>query len=256
MRCLERIAAADTSEQRESGYTMEWLTLEMLSALAVIVMIDLVLAGDNAIVIGMAARNLPKEQQKQAIIWGTVGAVVIRAVATLAVVWLLEIPGLLLAGGLFLLWIAYKLLVSEKDHGKVKAGSSLGAAIRTIVIADAVMGIDNVLAVAGAAQGAAHGSYGLVIAGLIISVPIMVWGSTFVLRIMERFPSALYIGAAVLALTAGKMIVDEPFVHAWMGGSGLLKWTVIVAFVAGLLAAGKLGSRVRPKKQAHTQLEV
>jgi YjbE family integral membrane protein len=98
---------------------MEWLTLEMLSALAVIVMIDLVLAGDNAIVIGMAARNLPKEQQKKAIIWGTVGAVVIRAAATLAVVWLLEIPGLLLAGGLFLLWITYKLLVSEKDHSKV-----------------------------------------------------------------------------------------------------------------------------------------
>src|SRR5690606_20449728 len=158
---------------------MEFLSAEFFSALLIIIAIDLVLAGDNAIVIGLAARNLPKEQQKKAIIWGTVGAVVIRAAATLAVVWLLEIPGLLLVGGLFLLWIAFKLLVEDKDHDNVKAGASLGAAIRTIIIADAVMGIDNVLAVAGAA----HGSYGLVIAGLIISVPIMVWGSTYVLRI-------------------------------------------------------------------------
>lgn len=230
---------------------MEWLTMEMLSALAMIVLIDLMLAGDNAIVIGMAARNLPKQQQKKAIIWGTVGAVVIRAAATLAVVWLLEIPGLLLVGGLFLLWIAYKLLVDQKDHSNVKAGASLGAAIRTIVIADAVMGIDNVLAVAGAA----HGSYGLVITGLIISVPIMVWGSTFVLRIMERFPSAIFIGAGVLALTSGKMIVDEPFIHDWMGDSSLLKWTVIIVIIVGLLAAGKLGSSVHSKKQSSTQLE-
>lgn len=230
---------------------MEWLTLDMLSALAIIVLIDLLLAGDNAIVIGMAARNLPKQQQKQAIIWGTVGAVVIRAVATLAVVWLLAIPGLLLGGGLFLLWIAYKLLVSEKDHGNVKAGASLGAAIRTIVIADAVMGIDNVLAVAGAA----HGSYGLVIAGLIISVPIMVWGSTFVLKIMARFPSAIYIGGAVLALTAGKMIVDEPFIHDWIGSSGALKWTIIVVLIGVVLVAGWLKSRVAPEKKVEAHSE-
>lgn len=230
---------------------MEWLTLDMLSALAIIVLIDLLLAGDNAIVIGMAARNLPKQQQKQAIVWGTVGAVVIRAVATLAVVWLLEIPGLLLGGGLFLLWIAYKLLVSEKDHGNVKAGASLGAAIRTIVIADAVMGIDNVLAVAGAA----HGSYGLVIAGLIISVPIMVWGSTFVLKIMARFPSAIYIGGAVLALTAGKMIVDEPFIHDWIGSSGALKWTIIVVLIGVVLVAGWLKSRMAPEKKVEAHSE-
>ncbi|MFK7694957.1 TerC family protein [Paenibacillus sp. HJGM_3] len=230
---------------------MEWLTLDMLSALAIIVLIDLLLAGDNAIVIGMAARNLPKQQQKQAIIWGTVGAVVIRAVATLAVVWLLAIPGLLLGGGLFLLWIAYKLLVSEKDHGNVKAGASLGAAIRTIVIADAVMGIDNVLAVAGAA----HGSYGLVIAGLIISVPIMVWGSTFVLKIMARFPSAIYIGGAVLALTAGKMIVDEPFIHDWIGSSGALKWTIIVVLIGVVLVAGWLKSRMAPEKKVEAHSE-
>ncbi len=224
---------------------MEWLTMDMLSALAVIVVIDLVLAGDNAIVIGMAARNLPKQQQTKAIIWGTVGAVVIRAIATLAVVWLLEIPGLLFVGGLFLLWIAYKLLVDEKDHGNIKAGVSLAAAIRTIIIADAVMGIDNVLAVAGAA----HGSYGLVVAGLIISVPIMVWGSTFVLKIMDRFPSAIIIGAGVLALTAGKMIVEEPFVHNFLGDSGFLKWAIVIVIIIALVGAGMLKKGKRPKPQ-------
>lgn len=129
------------------------------SALLAIIVIDLVLAGDNAIVIGMAARNLPAHQQKKAIIWGTVGAVVIRAAATLAVVWLLQIPGLLLVGGLMLIWIAMKLLVQDGGHETVKAGSSLGAAIWTIVVADAVMGLDNVIAVAGAA----HGSFLLVV---------------------------------------------------------------------------------------------
>lgn len=144
--------------------------MEFLTALLSIVIIDLVLAGDNAIVIGLAARNLPKHQQKKAVIWGTVGAVVIRALATLFVVWLLKVPGLLLIGGILLVWIAYKLLVEEKGHD-VEAGGSLWEAIRTIIIADALMGLDNVLAVAGAA----HDSFLLVILGLMISVPIMVW---------------------------------------------------------------------------------
>ncbi|MEF3305267.1 TerC family protein [Paenibacillus sp. GYB003] len=222
---------------------MEWFTGEMLSALLMIIVIDLVLAGDNAIVIGMAARNLPKEQQKKAVIWGTVGAVVIRAVATLAVVWLLEIPGLLLVGGLFLVWIALKLLTEEKSHDNVKAGSTLGAAIRTIVIADAVMGIDNILAVAGAA----HGSFALVVVGLAISVPVMVWGSTLVLKLIEKFPVTMYIGAAVLALTAGKMIVDEKFVKAWVG-EGVLKWTIVAVVVIAVLLVGLMIKKAKANK--------
>ncbi|WP_127583636.1 TerC family protein [Paenibacillus koleovorans] len=217
---------------------MEWFSMDMWYALAAIVVIDLVLAGDNAVVIGMAARNLPKEQQRKAIIWGTAGAVIIRAAATLAVVWLLKIPGLLAIGGVFLIWIAYKLLVSEKDHN-VQAGASLAAAIRTIVIADAVMGIDNVLAVAGAA----HGSFWLVVIGLLISVPIMVWGSTLVVRVMEKYPSAIYVGAGVLALTAGKMMVDEPFIKDWLGDSGLLKWAIVAVIVVLVLAAGRWTSK-------------
>lgn len=223
---------------------MEWLTAEMLSALLAIIVIDLVLAGDNAIVIGMAARNLPKEQQKKAVIWGTVGAIVIRAAATLVFVKLLEIPGLLLVGGLFLVWIAVKLLVEEKSHDNVKAGSSLSAAIRTIVIADAVMGIDNILAVAGAA----HGSFVLVIVGLAISVPVMVWGSTLILKLLEKYPITMYIGSAVLALTSGKMIVDEPFVKAWLG-SGVWKWTVVALIVAGVLASGAAIKRARMRRR-------
>lgn len=216
---------------------MEWLSLDFLWALAAIVIIDLVLAGDNAIVIGMAARNLPKEQQKKAILYGTAGAIIIRAIATLLVVYLLRIPGLLLAGGLMLIWIAYKLLHEEKEeHGsEMKATGSLMAAIRTIVIADTVMGIDNVLAVAGAA----HGSFVLVILGLIISVPLMVWGSHFVLKLMERFPMTIYIGAAVLAYTAGSMITSERLLHSVIGENALIKWGVILVIIVGVLYAGR-----------------
>lgn len=219
---------------------MEWLTGDMLSALLAIIVIDLVLAGDNAVVIGMAARNLPKEQQKKAVIWGTVGAVVIRAVATIAVVKLLNIPGLMLVGGLFLVWIALKLLIEEKGHDNVKASTSLAAAIRTIVIADAVMGIDNILAVAGAA----HGDFILVIIGLAISVPIMVWGSTLILKLLEKYPVTIYIGAGVLALTAGKMIVNEKFVKAAVGG-GFLYWAIVVFIVAAVLLSGMAINRAR-----------
>ncbi|MET3290323.1 UNVERIFIED_CONTAM: YjbE family integral membrane protein [Brevibacillus sp. OAP136] len=216
---------------------MEWLSLDFFSALLAIVVIDLVLAGDNAIVIGMAARNLPKEQQKKAIVYGTVGAIIIRALATLAVVYLLKIPGLLVAGGLMLIWIAYKLLQEDKEaHGSgMKAGTSLMAAIRTIVVADTVMGIDNVLAVAGAA----HGSFGLVITGLVISVPLMVWGSSFVLKLMERFPSTIYIGAAVLAYTAGSMITSEALVKPYVGENPVIKWGIILVVIAGVLWFGR-----------------
>lgn len=151
---------------------MDFLTAEFWSALLAIVIIDLVLAGDNAIVIGLSARNLPKNQQKKVIFLGTFGAIGIRSLLTLIVVWLLKIPGLLLIGGILLVWIAYKLLVEEKQHD-VKSAASLCSAVKTIIIADTVMGLDNVLAVAGTA----HGDFLLVVLGLLISVPIVVWGS-------------------------------------------------------------------------------
>jgi YjbE family integral membrane protein len=213
---------------------------EFWSALAAIVVIDLVLAGDNAIVIALAARNLPKALQRRAVIWGTAGAVVVRSSLTVAVLWLLEIPGLMLAGGLLLAWIAYRLLAGEngRDHD-VAPAASFWAAMRTIVIADAVMGLDNVLAVAGAA----HGSVLLVVAGLVISVPIVVWGSTLILHWIERFPALLYIGGAVLAWTAAKMIGDEPLYQDWLEGRPGLKSMLFVVLTAGVLGMAWLRNR-------------
>jgi len=178
---------------------------EFFSALLVIIIIDLVLAGDNAIVIGLAARKLNVEQQKKAIILGTLGAIVIRILSTLAVVWLLKIPGLLLLGGLLLIHIAYKLIRKEEKHEKTRESKNLWQAVKTIIIADAVMGIDNVIAIAGAA----HGSFLLVVLGLLISVPIIIWGSTLFIKWSEKFPFIIYLGAGVLAWTGIKMILEE-----------------------------------------------
>ena len=165
---------------------MEFLSTAWWSALLAIILIDLVLAGDNAIVIALAARNLPDHLKKKAILWGTVGAIVVRSVMTVGVVWLLKIPGLMLVGGLGLVWIAYKLLADqgEGEHDGPVVTTFAGA-MKTIIVADALMGVDNVLGVAGAA----HGSFDLVIIGLLISVPIVVFGSTMVLKLVERFPA-------------------------------------------------------------------
>ncbi|SEQ87521.1 TerC family protein [Piscibacillus halophilus] len=210
---------------------MDLFTVEFFSALLAIILIDLVLAGDNAVVIALAARNLPKQHQKRAIIWGTFGAIFIRAIATIFVVWLLKVPGLLLVGGVVLIWIAYKLL-TEDEEVDVKAGGSLWAAIKTIIIADAMMGLDNVLAVAGAA----HGSILLVVIGLLISIPIIVFGSQLVLKLMERFPIIITLGGAVLAWTASKMIVKEPIIAQFFTNE-FLKYgfeAIVVIAVIGL----------------------
>jgi YjbE family integral membrane protein len=221
---------------------MEFLSSAWLSSLLAIVLIDLVLAGDNAIVIALAARSLPAHLQKKAIVWGTVGAVIVRAVMTVGVVWLLKIPGLMFAGGVGLVWIAYKLLVDQGGHqaGHSQPTSFLGA-MKTIVVADALMGVDNVLGVAGASQGA----FDLVIIGLLISVPIVVWGSTLVLRLVERFPAITYVGAAVLAYTAAHMIVSEPLLDAVFDTSLAIRLLTCALVVTGVLAAGRVTSRSR-----------
>lgn len=203
-----------------------------------IIIIDLVLAGDNAIVIGLAARNLPKEQQKKAVIWGTVGAIVIRTIATLAVVWLLQIPGLLFIGGLLLIWIAFKLLQGEETHN-IKSGQNFWSAIKTIVIADALMGLDNVLAVAGAA----HGSFILVVIGLLVSIPIVIWGSTLILKWIERYPIIITIGAAVIAFTASKMMMDEPFLKPYFEQNEWIKWTISIIIVAAVIFFARYSKR-------------
>jgi YjbE family integral membrane protein len=222
---------------------MEILSFEFLSALITIVFIDLILAGDNAIVIGLAARKLPKEQQTKAVIWGTVGAVVIRAVATVLVVYLLDIPWLLLAGGILLLWIAYKLLVDQNEHD-VKAGNTLWQSVWTIIIADAAMGVDNVIAVAGAA----HGHILLVILGLLISIPIVVWGSTLFLKIINRFPWIVYVGSGVLAYTAAKMITHEERIAGFFASSNLFKWSFMILVVIVIIVAGLWKNNITSKK--------
>ena len=224
---------------------MELFTAPWWSALLAIILIDLVLAGDNAIVIALAARNLPPQLRKKAIVWGAAGAIVVRSLMTVGVVWLLKIPGLMLLGGMGLLWIAYKLLA---DHDEMAhdspAATTFWGAMKTIVVADALMGIDNVLGVAGAA----HGAFDLVVIGLLVSVPIVVFGSSVVLRLVERFPVIIKLGAAVLALTAARMIVGEKLLDPIYGGPGALpsaqtlymaaEWATYALAVAGVLGGG------------------
>lgn len=230
---------------------MDLFSAEFVSALLAIIVIDLVLAGDNAIVIALVARKLPHHLQRITILGGTIGAVVVRIAMTLAIVWLLNVPGLLLVGGVLLVWIAYKLLtpVQEEKKDPNLSGSRIGlwAAIRTIVVADAVMGMDNVLGVAGAAQG----EFMLVVTGLLISVPIMIAGSTLILKWVERYPVIIYIGAAILAWTAAKMIVQEPVLSGVFAQNPIASWMLYGLVIGGVVLSGLL--RDVPIKPNHRE---
>ncbi len=221
-------------------------SVSFLSALGAIIVIDLMLAGDNAIMIALAARNVPKHLQRRVILWGTAGAIAVRVAMTLAVVWLLKIPGLAAAGGLLLVWIAYRLLVhtdtsgaSDTGERAVHTADGFWGAMRIIVVADAVMGLDNVLGVAGAAQG----SWVLVTLGLLISIPIVVWGSSLMLRWIQRFPAIIYLGAGVLAWTAAMMIVGEPLIQDYLAKQPALRWIIYVGATGGVLGIGYLRQR-------------
>ncbi len=169
-----------------------------------IIVIDIVMSGDNAVVIAMAARNLPKELQSKAIFWGTFGAIVLRLLFAAIVVALLDIPYLTLIGGLMLLWISIKLLLPENEQHQ-EGGKTVWSAVRTIILADAVMSLDNVLALAGASDG----HFGAIVLGVIVSIPIIVFGSRLILNAMNKYPIIVYIGAGILAWTAAEMIVSE-----------------------------------------------
>ncbi|MFC4808257.1 TerC family protein [Paenibacillus sp. GCM10023250] len=228
---------------------MEFFSVEFFTALVTIIFIDLILAGDNAIVIGLAARKLPKDQQKKAVIWGTIGAVAIRAVATVLVVYLLKVPWLMVVGGVLLLWIAYKLLVDAETHDDIQAGNTLWQSIRTIVIADAAMGIDNVIAVAGAG----HGSILLVVLGLVISIPIVVWGSTLFIKLIQRFPWIVYIGSAVIAYTAAKMITHEKRLEDVFNHNPFFEWSFMILVVIAVILIGLRQNLRRAKAARHVQ---
>lgn len=214
---------------------MDIVSTDFLSALISIVILDLVLAGDNAVVIALASRNLPDAMRTKAIYIGTIGAILIRTVMTLFAVWLLTIPYLQAVGGLVLIPVAYKLLKHEDNGENIESASSFWGAIKTIIIADAVMGIDNVLAIAGAAKG----SFTLVVIGLIISVPIIVWGSKWIGTLMAKFPVLIYAGAGILTWTAGTMIVHDGIVGAYLTGLwGPLAIGVPLAITLAVLGLG------------------
>ncbi len=187
---------------------MELILASAWAVLAVI-LIDIVLAGDNALIIGMVANKLPPQLRRRAIIWGTVGAIGIRFASVAVLTWLLTVPGLRLVGGLALFYIAWKLAFADKEEHTDHTADTFWGAMGTILMADAVMGIDNALGIAAAAGG----NWWIIIFGLLISVPIILFGSTMVNRILERWPRAVYIGSAVLAVVGTQMIYKEPLLR-------------------------------------------
>ena len=192
---------------------MDLLDTSFLAALAQIMLVNIVLSGDNAVVIALAARNLPAELQKKAILFGSGGAIVLRIALTVVAVEILKIPFLQGIGGLLLVWIALQLLIEEDDEGEAHhSHSDLKGAIKTILIADVVMSLDNTLAIAGVAKG----DWTLLITGLALSIPLIVVGSTLIMKIMDRFPVVVYIGAALIAWTAGEMIDSDPAVLPYL----------------------------------------
>lgn len=222
---------------------MEIVSMQFFMALGSIILLDILLGGDNAVVIAMAANKLPANLRRKAILIGTGGAVVIRLVMALIAVWLLTIPFLQALGGLILLPIAVKLLVPAEQEENVTASDSLMGAIKTIIIADAAMGVDNVLAIAGAS----HGSFLLVACGFLISIPIIVGGSTVIGKLMDRFPVILYAGAGLLGWTAGSMIGHDkilgPLLQQMAGSWASISLQILLA--AGVIAIGLWMSRKR-----------
>jgi YjbE family integral membrane protein len=181
-------------------------------ALSQIILINIVLSGDNAVVIALACRSLPAHQQKKAIIFGSIGAIVLRIILTFFAVYLLTLPYLKLIGAALLLWIGVGLLKGDDDEEDIEGNSGLMAAVKTIVIADLVMSLDNVIGVAAAAKG----DVALLVIGLVISIPLIIFGSTIILKLMTRFPIIITLGAALLGWVAGEMCLSDPSIHHWV----------------------------------------
>jgi YjbE family integral membrane protein len=202
-------------------------------SLFTIILSDLLLSGDNAVVIGMAARRLPINQRKRAILIGAGIAVVLRASLTTVATYLLNIPFLMTVGGLFLFFIASKLVTGGDEMADVEGGQTFRSAIKTIIVADIVMSLDNVMAVAGAA----HGNGWLVLFGLALSIPLLMWGSGFVARFIARFPLILYLGGAVLGYIAGDLIVHDPWVYQFISDVEFLEVVPYVTAIVILLSS-------------------
>jgi len=214
-------------------------------AVGQIIMIDILLGGDNAVVIALACRKLPPALRTKGIIWGTAGAIVLRVILIFFALTLLAIPYLKLVGAVLLLWIGVKLLAPDGDeHGDIQASDKLLAAVKTVIVADLVMSLDNVIAIAGAAEGAGGDhKMPLVIFGLLVSIPIIVWGSQIVIKLMDRFPMIITIGAMLLGWIAGTMAVADPAVLSYVStmaptkAGALAEPTALVRYSTGALGA-------------------
>ena len=221
---------------------------DLIGKLLAIIAIDLVLSGDNAVVIAMASRNLPPDQRKRAIIFGGGGAVVLRILFTMAAALLLDVPLLQAIGGVFLLYIAWKLVRPQEDHGEnIKGASSLSGAIKTIIMADVVMSLDNVLAVGGAA----HGHLGLLIFGLLLSIPILLFGSGLIANLLVKYPWLNYLGAGILVHTAVAMFLHDKKVREYLIDTNTWQeWGISLAIAAFVVLLGVMANKrtARDKK--------
>lgn len=239
---------------------MDFLTSpEFWVALGQIIIIDILLGGDNAVVIALACRKLPPAQRTKGIIWGTAGAIILRVVLIAFAMTLLNLPFLKLVGAILLVWIGIKLLApDEEGHGEVASSDRLFAAIKTIIVADLVMSVDNVIAIAGAAQNAGEHSLLLVVLGLVISIPIIVWGSQLVIKLMERYPLIITLGGMLLGWIAGGMLVTDPVLAnpdrwQWMfklPQTDVIRYGAQIAGALLVLAIGKAVLARRSKQVA------
>ena len=236
----------------------QFMTPEFWVAVGQIIMIDILLGGDNAVVIALACRKLPPAQRTKGILWGTAGAIILRVILIFFALTLLAIPFLKIVGALLLLWIGVKLLAPEHEdaHGNIAGSDKLWAAVKTVIIADLVMSVDNVIAIAGAAQGAGEGhQMPLVIFGLLVSIPIIVWGSQLVIKLMDRFPMIITLGGMLLGWIAGTMLISDPAVvrlDAWtwvpkIPQTDTIKYAAGIAGALLVLAIGKWVASRRPK---------
>ena len=225
----------------------EFLTTHFWIAVGQIILIDILLGGDNAVVIALACRSLPEAMRTKGILWGTAGAIVLRVVLIAFALTLLAIPYLKLVGGVLLVWIGVKLLVpeDEDEHSNIEASDKLWGAVKTVIVADLVMSIDNVIAIAGAAQGAGEQhQMPLVIFGLLVSIPIIVWGSQLVLKLMDRFPLIITLGGMLLGWIAGTMVHTDPGLVNYIPQDKAWHYGLGIAGALLVLAIGKIaGSR-------------
>jgi YjbE family integral membrane protein len=249
---IERLDMNGYQRSHERGNMMDLFTgvqTEWFVALGSILLVNLILSGDNAVVIALASKNLPHDQRQKAIIWGSAGAVILRVILTFAAAALLDIPFLQFFGGLALLWIGIKLVGDSGGEASCKEASCLTEAIKVILFADLIMSLDNVLALAAIAQTVPGSKYMLIIVGLATSIPLVVFGAQILMKLMDRFPVIMYVGAGILGYAAAEMIAGDKVVGQYVGGYSLL---LEAGLAVGVVAAGYWLKSRNAVKEQHT----